>query len=178
MKQEVTINRSVLSLIEGDITNEETEVIVNAANTKLAGGSGVDGAIHRAGGRSIMEECRKIGHCPIGQAVITTGGTLKAKYVIHTVGPAYVDGTKDEAELLKSAYRESLKLASANGLKSISFPAISTGVYGYPLNEAAAIAIKTAIDYLEEQTGIETVRFVLFGKKAYKTFLEELNKLV
>lgn len=177
MKTEVTINRSLLSLIEGDITNEETEAIVNAANTKLAGGSGVDGAIHRAGGRSIKEECQKIGRCPIGQAVITTGGNLEAKYVIHTVGPVYIDGTKAEAELLKSAYWESLKLASARGLKSISFPAISTGVYGYPLNEAATIAIKTAIDYLKEHTDIETVRFVLFGSKAYNTFLEELNKL-
>lgn len=177
MKTEVTINRSLLSLIEGDITNEETEVIVNAANTKLAGGSGVDGAIHRVGGRSIMEECQKIGRCPIGQAVITTGGNLKVKYVIHTVGPVYIDGTKGEAELLKSAYWESLKLASVRGLKSISFPAISTGIYGYPLNEAATIAIKTAIDYLKEHNDIETVRFVLFGSKAYNTFSEELNKL-
>lgn len=178
MKPEVKINRSLLSLIDGDITNEKTEVIVNAANTKLAGGSGVDGAIHRAGGPSIMEECRKIGYCPTGQAVITTGGNLKAKYVIHTVGPVYINGTEGEAELLKSAYWESLKLASSRGLKSISFPAISTGVYGYPLSEAASIAIKTAVDYLNKHTDIETVRFVLFGSKAYDTFLKELKKLV
>ncbi len=177
MKTEIKINRSLLSLIEGDITNEETEVIVNAANTKLAGGSGVDRAIHRAGGPSIMEECRKIGRCPMGQAVITTGGNLKAKYVVHTVGPVYINGTEGEAELLRSAYWKSLKLASAKGLKSISFPAISTGVYGYPLSEAASIAIKTAADYLKEHTDIETVHFVLFGSKAYDTFLKELKKL-
>jgi O-acetyl-ADP-ribose deacetylase (regulator of RNase III) len=172
----VKINRSELSLVEGDITNEETDAIVNAANTRLMGGAGVDGAIHRAGGPSIMEECRKIGGCPIGQAVITTGGDLKAKYVIHTVGPIYKDGNRGEAKLLKSAYLESLKLASARGLKSISFPAISTGVYGYPIDEAAGIALKTAIDYLKEHTDIKLIRFVLFGNKAYNIFSEELKK--
>lgn len=178
MKTKVTINRSVLSLVEGDITNEETDVIVNAANTRLMGGAGVDGAIHRAGGPTIMEECRKIGGCPTGQAVITTGGNLKARYVIHTVGPIYKNGNRGEAKLLKSAYQESLRLASARGLKSISFPAISMGIYGYPAGEAAGIALETAIDYLKEHTDIGLIRFVLFGSKAYNIFSAELKKLV
>ena len=175
---EVKINKSTLALVEGDITMEETDAIVNAANSRLAGGGGVDGAIHRAGGPSIMAECRKIGGCPTGQAVITTGGNLKAKYVVHTVGPVYQGGAKGEAALLKSAHLESLKLASAKKLKSIAFPAISTGVYGYPVNEAACIALKTAIDYLKEHGDIELVRFVLFGRKTYDTFAEELKKLI
>jgi O-acetyl-ADP-ribose deacetylase (regulator of RNase III) len=175
---EVKINNSTLALAEGDITNESTDAIVNAANTRLAGGAGVDGAIHRAGGPSIMEACRKIGGCPTGQAVITTGGNLRANYVIHTVGPVYQGGNKGEAALLKSAHMESLKLASAKKLKSISFPAISTGVYGYPVNEAAQIALKTAMDYLKEHGDIELVRFVLFGRTTYDIFAEELNKLI
>jgi O-acetyl-ADP-ribose deacetylase (regulator of RNase III) len=175
---EANINNSTLALAEGDITTESTDAIVNAANTRLAGGAGVDGAIHRAGGPSIMEECRKIGGCPTGQAVITTGGNLRAKYVIHTVGPIYQGGNKGEAALLKSAHLESLKLASAKKLKSISFPAISTGVYGYPVHEAAQIALKTAIDYLKEHSDIELVRFVLFGRKTYDIFAEELRKLL
>jgi len=175
---EAKINNSTLALAEGDITNESTDAIVNAANTRLAGGAGVDGAIHRAGGPSIMEECRKIGGCPTGQAVITTGGHLSAKYVIHTVGPVYQGGNKGEAALLKSAHLESLKLASAKKLKSISFPAISTGVYGYPVHEAAQIALKTAINYLKEHSDIELVRFVLFGRKTYDIFAEELKRLL
>lgn len=177
MATEVKINKSTLSLVEGDITNEGTDAIVNAANTRLAGGAGVDGATHKAGGPAIMEECRKIGGCPTGQAVITTGGNLKAKYVIHTVGPVYKDGSKGEAKLLKSAHLESLKLASAKGLKSISFPAISTGVYGYPVDKAANIALATAIDYLQEHADMELIRFVLFGSKTYDIFSEELKKL-
>jgi O-acetyl-ADP-ribose deacetylase len=175
---EVKINTSTLSIVEGDITREETDAIVNAANSGLRGGGGVDGAIHRAGGPVILEECRKIGHCPTGQAVITTGGNLKARYVIHTVGPVYSNGNRNEAGLLKSAYLESLKLASKKGLKSVSFPAISTGAYGYPLNEAARIALKTAIDYLKEHQEIELVRFVLFGKPMYDVFAEQLKKLI
>jgi len=174
---EIQIGTSKLMIVEGDITREETDAIVNAANSGLRGGGGVDGAIHRAGGPAIMEECRKIGYCPAGQAVITTGGNLKAKYVIHTVGPVYTGGGRNEAELLKSAYLESLKLASKKGLKSLSFPAISTGAYGYPVSEAARIALKTAIDYLKEHPDIERVRFVLFGKPAYDVFAEEMKKL-
>jgi len=175
---EVKIGKSTLAIVEGDITKEETDAIVNAANSGLRGGGGVDGAIHRAGGPSILEECRKIGHCPTGQAVITTGGNLKAKHVIHTVGPVYSGGGRNEAGLLKSAYLESLKLASKKGLKSVSFPAISTGVYGYPLNEAARVALETAIDYLEEHQEIELVRFVLFGKPMFDVFAEQLKKRI
>jgi O-acetyl-ADP-ribose deacetylase (regulator of RNase III) len=175
---EAKVKNTVISIVQGDITQEETDAIVNAANTRLIGGGGVDGAIHSAGGPSIMEECRKIGGCPIGQAVITKGGNLKAKYVIHTVGPIYQGGAKGEANLLKSAYLESLKLVSARKLKSVSFPAISSGAYAYPLKEAAHIALKTTIDYLQEDTGIARVRFILFDKKLYDIFCEELRKLL
>jgi O-acetyl-ADP-ribose deacetylase len=175
---EIKINGNTLSLVQGDITKEETDAIVNAANSALKGGGGVDGAIHRAGGPAIMEECRKIGSCPTGQAVITTSGNLRAKYVIHTVGPVYHGGKRGEAELLKSTYLESLKLASEKGLKSISFPAISTGAYGYPLEEAALIALTTAIDYMRAHKDIELVRFVLFGSSTYDAFEEELKRLI
>ena len=175
---EVKINNATLALVQGDITKEETDAIVNAANSGLRGGGGVDGAIHRAGGPSIMEECRKIGYCPTGQAVVTAGGKLKAKHVIHTVGPVYKGGARGEANLLKSAYLESLKQATKKDVKSVSFPAISAGIYGYPLNEAAHIAIKTTIDYMKENKGIELVRFVLFDEKIYNIFSEELRKIV
>lgn len=171
----VKVNQSIISLKEGDITKEDTDAIVNAANSSLAGGGGVDGAIHRAGGPAIMEECRKIGECPTGKAVITTGGNLKAKYVIHTVGPIYSGGRRDEARLLKSAYKESLKLASSNGLKSISFPSISTGAYGYPLKDAANIALKTVVDYLKTNSDLNLVRFVLFGQQAYDEYKKALK---
>jgi O-acetyl-ADP-ribose deacetylase (regulator of RNase III) len=174
---DIQINKGTLSLIVGDITQEETDAIVNAANEGLRGGGGVDGAIHRAGGPAIMAACRQIGYCPTGQAVITTGGNLKAKYVIHTVGPIYRPGAGAE-KLLRSAYRESLKLASARGLKSIAFPSISTGAYGYPLDEAAHIALTTAIDYLKEHEDIRTIRFVLFDQKTHDVFSRELKKLV
>jgi len=175
---EVTINASRLTLTQGDITKESTDAIVNAANQHLAGGGGVDGAIHRAGGPLIMQECRKIGGCPTGHAVITTGGNLKARYVIHTVGPRYQGGNKGEAMLLKSAHLESLKLASARKLKSIAFPAISTGIYDYPIHDAATIALKTTIDYLKENSDIERVRFVLYDNTTYNIFTEELKKLL
>lgn len=175
---EVKINGSTLSVAEGDITFEETDAIVNAANSRLAGGGGVDGAIHRAGGPAIMEETRKkYDGCPTGKAVITGGGKLPAKFVIHAVGPVYRDGKRGEPELLRSAYLESLRLASANGIKSISFPALSAGAYGYPLVEAARIALTTAAGYLKKHPEIELVRFVLFGKQAYGVFEEELKKI-
>jgi O-acetyl-ADP-ribose deacetylase (regulator of RNase III) len=172
------INQGNIVLVEGDITEEETDAIVNAANSGLRGGAGVDGAIHRAGGPAIMAECRRIGGCPTGQAVITSGGKLKAKHVIHTVGPVYRGGTKGEADLLASAYLSSLKLAAAQGLKSIAFPAISTGVYGYPLAEAARIALATTIDYLRQHTDLKVIRFVLFDRRTYGTFACELKKLI
>ena len=175
---EVKVNQSTVSLVEGDITREDTDAIVNAANSRLAGGGGVDGAIHRSGGPAIMEECRKIGGCPTGKAVITTGGNLNARYVIHTVGPVYNGGGRNEAALLESAYRESLKLASSKGLTSIAFPSISTGAYGYPLAEAANIALKTVIDYLKVNIDLELVRFALFGRQAYEEYEKALKGMI
>jgi O-acetyl-ADP-ribose deacetylase (regulator of RNase III) len=173
---QVRVGTSVLELVEGDITRQDTDAIVNAANEQLRVGGGVDGAINRAGGPKIQEEARRIGHCPTGQAVITTGGNLPARYVIHTVGPIYHGGRRGEAELLASAYRESLKLASAKGLTSLAFPSISTGVYGYPLAEAAAIALTTVKDYLAGHPEIKLVRFVLFGRPTYDTYAQVLQE--
>ena len=174
---EVRAGSSRLVLAQGDITREETEAIVNAANTTLLGGGGVDGAIHRAGGPQILEECRRIGGCPTGEARITSGGRLKARYVIHAVGPVYRAGRRGEAALLAGAYRTSLELATAHGIRSVSFPAISTGAYGYPMAEAARVALRTALDYLREHSELELVRFVLFGEAAYSTFARELKAL-
>ncbi|NOZ68444.1 MAG: O-acetyl-ADP-ribose deacetylase [Deferribacteres bacterium] len=175
---EVKINKGILSLVEGDITKQDTDAIVNAANKSLRGGGGVDGAIHRAGGPKILEECIKIGGCETGEAVITTGGNLRAKYVIHTVGPVYRDGLHGEPRLLENAYRNCLKLAATKGIKSIAFPSISTGAYGYPLEEAAEIALKTAINCLKEDTGIELIRFVLFGQNALSVYEKKLKELI
>jgi O-acetyl-ADP-ribose deacetylase (regulator of RNase III) len=172
---EVKIGKTLFFLEEGDITQQETEAIVNAANSRLAGGGGVDGAIHRAGGPAIMEECRKIGECPTGQAVITTGGNLKARYVIHTVGPIYRDGTRGEEEQLAGAYRESLKLAQNKGVRSLSFPSLSTGAYGYPLDEAAAIALKTVVGFIRENPVFDRVGFVLFGRSSYQAYERALR---
>ena len=174
---EVTINRSKLELKEGDITEENTEAIVNAANRSLLGGGGVDGAIHRAGGPEILEECRKLGGCETGDAKITTGGNLKAKYVIHTVGPVYRGGGQNEAELLASCYRRSLDVAHENGIKTVSFPSISTGAYRYPVDEASRIALTTVIGYLKEHPEIELVRFVLFNRQAYDAYSRTLSSL-
>jgi O-acetyl-ADP-ribose deacetylase len=174
---ELPIGNSRLVLVQGDITREETDALVNAANSGLRGGGGVDGAIHRAGGPAIMAECRKIGGCPPGQAVLTTGGHLRARYVIHTVGPIYRDGSHGEGEILASAYRECLKLASAHKLKSLSFPAISAGVYGYPLQEAARIALATVLDYLKTHNDLELIRFVLFGQNTFDAFSAVLRDL-
>jgi O-acetyl-ADP-ribose deacetylase (regulator of RNase III) len=171
------IGSSRLELVEGDITKQDTEAIVNAANTTLLGGGGVDGAIHRAGGPQILEECRKIGGCPTGEARISTGGRLKAKWVIHAVGPVYRDGKHGEPELLASAYRNSLRLASERGIKTLAFPSIGTGAYGYPMAEAARIALKTAMEFLEGHPEIALVRFVLFGEAALRTYEEALEGL-
>jgi O-acetyl-ADP-ribose deacetylase (regulator of RNase III) len=180
---EVTINQAKLSIIEGDITRQETEAIVNAANSSLMGGGGVDGAIHRAGGPAILEECKRIraerGSLPTGKAVITTGGDLKAKYVIHTVGPIWRGGDKGESELLASAYRESLKLAAENSLSSISFPSISTGAYGYPVAEAAKVALRAIISFLQQNvTSIKEIVFVLFDSMTYKTYCSALEEIL
>jgi O-acetyl-ADP-ribose deacetylase (regulator of RNase III) len=174
----VEVGSSTLELVEGDITQQDTEAIVNAANERLRGGGGVDGAIHRAGGPQILEECKKIGGCPTGEARITTGGRLKARWVIHTVGPVYRDGKHREPELLASAYRNSLRLASENGIKSVACPSISTGAYGYPMADAAGIALRTVLEYLKDLPEITFVRFVLFGQAALRTYEEALEDLV
>ncbi len=174
----VLVGGSVLELVEGDITKQDTEAIVNAANTSLLGGGGVDGAIHRAGGPQILEACKRIGGCPTGEARITPGGRLKARWVIHTVGPVYRDGKHREPELLANAYRNSLQLASAKGIKTVAFPSISTGAYGYPVADAARIGLRTTIEYLKGHPEISLVRFVLFGPaalQAYETALVELH---
>jgi O-acetyl-ADP-ribose deacetylase (regulator of RNase III) len=175
---EVKFGETVFFLEEGDITRQETEAIVNAANSRLVGGGGVDGAIHRAGGPAIMEECRRIGECPTGQAVITTAGKLKANYVIHTVGPIYRGGAQGEADLLASAYLESLKLAQKKGIHSLSFPSLSTGAYGYPLDEAAAIALNTIVGFIKENPVFDRVGFILFGPPSYQAYERALNKLI
>ncbi len=174
----VQFGKSVLELVEGDITKQETEAIVNAANTSLLGGGGVDGAIHRAGGPQILEECKKIGGCPIGEARITTGGRLKAKWVIHTVGPVYRDGKHREPELLADAHRNSLQLASEKGIQSVAFPSISTGAYGYPMVDGARIGLRAAIEFLKAHPEISLVRFVLFGQAALNTYETVLVELV
>lgn len=171
-------NQTIIELVTGDITLENTDAIVNAANSRLAGGAGVDGAIHRAGGPTIMDQCRQIGNCPTGQAVITTGGNLKARYVIHTVGPIYRGGTQNEARMLGSAYQNSLHLARRKGLQSISFPAISCGVYGYPVGEAAHLALKSCIEFVQDNTEIQLIRHVLFDQRMYDMFAQEFKKLI
>lgn len=173
----IQVGKSVLKLIEGDITLQDTEAIVNAANSSLLGGGGVDGAIHRAGGPRILEECRKIGGCPTGEARITSGGRLVARYVIHTVGPVYRDGSRGEPELLARAYRSSLELASRHGIRTVAFPSISTGAYGYPLRDAARIALNTVSSYLKEHREIELVQFVLFGRHAYEAYAAALEEV-
>jgi O-acetyl-ADP-ribose deacetylase (regulator of RNase III) len=162
----------------GDITQQDTDAIVNAANTTLLGGGGVDGAIHRAGGPAILDECRRLGGCATGDAKLTTGGRLKARHVIHTVGPVYRDGRHREPELLASAYRRSLEVASEHGLRSVAFPSISTGAYGYPVRDAARVALRTVADYLREHDDIELVRFVLFSAgdlAVYQDVTKELS---
>ena len=161
---------------EGDITKQSTDAIVNAANSSLMGGGGVDGAIHRGGGPAILEECRKIvardGHLPPGEAVQTTGGKLPAAFVIHTVGPVWHDGMQGESGILANAYRNSLRLADRLGLQSLAFPAISTGVYGYPAEAAAAVAVCTLIDELAKARTVHEVRFVLYSPTMLSVFIQ------
>ena len=174
----VKVNDSALELVEGDITEQSTDAIVNAANRALLGGGGVDGAIHRAGGPRILEECRKLGGCDTGDAKITTGGNLLASHVIHTVGPVYREGKHREAELLESCYRRSLEVASEHGLRTIAFPSISTGAYGYPLEQASRIALGTVIEYLRGHPEIRLVRFVLYGQRSWNAYAEALDDLL
>lgn len=178
---EKTINQARLSITKGDITLQTTDAIVNAANSSLMGGGGVDGAIHRAGGPAILEECKQIvsqqGRLPTGKAVITTAGNMKAKYVIHTVGPIWHGGSQGESELLASAYRESLQLAADKNLSSIAFPSISTGAYGYPIDEASRIAIKTVASFLSKETSVKEVVFVLFDSRTFDAYTSALNEI-
>lgn len=166
---------SRIKFIQGDITQQKVDAIVNAANSSLMGGGGVDGAIHSKGGPSILEECKKIaakiGRLPTGEAVITTAGNLSAKYVIHTVGPVWSGGTRNEPILLRNCYINSLKCADENAVKTIAFPSISTGAYRYPVKEAAKIAVSAIREYLAGDTGIEEVRLVLFDKQTLKAYL-------
>jgi O-acetyl-ADP-ribose deacetylase (regulator of RNase III) len=170
----------MITLLKGDITRIKADAIVNAANSSLLGGGGVDGAIHRAGGPAILEACRAIrakqGGCDTGEAVITTAGQLPAKYVIHTVGPVWNGGDKGEPELLANCYRNSLRLAVENGVKSIAFPNISTGVYHFPKPEAAAIAIETVQRFVANDNSLEEVFFVCFDDENYALYKERLEE--
>ncbi|MBC7997466.1 MAG: O-acetyl-ADP-ribose deacetylase [Leptolyngbya sp.] len=167
--------------MRGDITAQDVDAIVNAANSGLRGGSGVDGAIHKGGGPQILEECIVIlntqGKLPPGQAVITSGGNLKARHVIHTVGPIWRGGASNEEETLASAYRESLNLANQYDLKTVSFPSISTGAYGFPLDKAAPIAIKTAAEFLRGESSVQEITFCLFGVDAMDEFQKAMDAL-
>ena len=172
----LTINGVTLSLLQGDITTVKADALVNAANAGLRGGGGVDGAIHSAGGPNIMMECRKIGSCPTGSAVATTAGKLPAKYVFHAVGPIY-HGSKEDERLLASAYQSCLNLAEQHRIHSIAFPSLSTGVYGYPLELAAPIALHTIIEHLKKPTTLQQVTMVLYGSQAYQAFEKALQDI-
>lgn len=170
---------SKMKLLRGDITKMEVDAIVNAANSSLLGGGGVDGAIHRAGGPQILAECYKIrqrqGGCPTGEAVITTGGKLPAEYVIHTVGPVWQGGQNGEPQLLSDCYRNALQLAVDNGIKSIAFPNISTGIFGFPKAEACQIAIRTVKSFLREHNTIEEAIFVCFDEENFRLYEKEMT---
>lgn len=166
-----------LTLLQGNLVEVEAEAIVNAANAALAGGGGVDGAIHRAAGPNIMAECRKIGGCPTGSAVATSAGNLKARYIFHAVGPIYQFRAND-AQLLANAYQACLNLAEHYQIRTIAFPSLSTGAYGYPISEAAPIALQTILTHIKQSTSLQEVIFVLFGDSAYKTYEKNLQKLL
>ena len=159
-------------------TKETVDAIVNAANRSLLGGGGVDGAIHRAGGHAILEQCRKLGGCETGDAKITTGGNLPAKYVIHTVGPVWRGGNQGENSKLKSAYHRSMEVASENKVRTIAFPSISTGAYGFPIERASRIALQTVLDYLKEHKDIKQVNFVLFSNHDLDVYKNTLSEFV
>jgi O-acetyl-ADP-ribose deacetylase (regulator of RNase III) len=176
------VGKAKVRLVKGDITEMETDAIVNAANSSLMGGGGVDGAIHRKGGSKILEECKKIRATvwpeglPTGRAVITSAGNLKAKHVIHTVGPVWHGGNRGEAELLAQAYQNSLRTAVSNKLKTVAFPSISTGAYGYPIGNASRIALKTVKDFLEKEDGLSEVIFVLFSEHDLKLYVDSAKE--
>jgi O-acetyl-ADP-ribose deacetylase (regulator of RNase III) len=166
-----------VEIIEGDITKQEVDAIVNAANTSLLGGGGVDGAIHRAAGPELLEETRKIGGCPTGEARSSKGYRLPAKWVIHTVGPIWSGGKRNEEELLANCYRNSFKVAKDLGIKSMAFPSISTGAYRFPLNRATGIALEETKKFLRDDRDMDKVIFVCFGEKILKTYQEEYKRV-
>jgi O-acetyl-ADP-ribose deacetylase (regulator of RNase III) len=180
---EFMFGKTKIRIVQGDITEQDMDAIVNAANSSLMGGGGVDGAIHRKGGPKILEECKKIRETtwpdglPTGKAVITTGGNLKARYVIHTVGPVWHGGKHGESELLAETYKNSLKLAVSKGLKSIAFPSISTGAYGYSIEKASKIALKTVKEFLEKEDQLDEVVLVLFSKPDLETYEKAAREL-
>lgn len=169
--------KNSMEIIRGDITRLQVDAVVNAANSSLLGGGGVDGAIHRAAGPKLLEECKTLGGCPTGEAKLTAGYNLPAKHVIHTVGPVWHGGHKNEAELLGNCYRNSLQLAADHRLRIIAFPAISTGVYGYPFDQAARISLLTTGDFLQRHDLPQQVTFVLFSHKDFKRFTEIFDGL-
>ncbi len=179
---ETQVGKALLRLTTGDIADQETDVVVTAAHWRLNKGNGTDGTIHTKGGPRIYEECRRIGGCPIGDAVITTGGDLKARYVIHAVGPVWRGGDEEEHKLLASAYRRSLQVAVENGLRSISFPSISTGAFVYPMRLAAPIAMRTILEFLrKEPHELTEVRMVLYtreNERAYSIYADVLSELL
>ncbi|HVN70605.1 MAG TPA: macro domain-containing protein [Desulfomonilia bacterium] len=172
--KEIRVGKSRLQFLVGDITAQDTEAVVNAANKQLAPGGGVAGAIHRAAGPGLWEECKKLGGCETGEAKISSGHNLPNKYVVHTVGPVY-SGSKSDALLLRACYINSLKVADKHGISSISFPALSTGIFGYPVDKAAYVAIKAVKEYLEGETGIKVVRMVLYDEGSYREHLRALD---
>lgn len=184
MMHEAQFGSATLTLLRGDLTDQAVDAIVNAANSTLMGGGGVDGAIHRRGGAAILEECKRIraerypSGMPTGDAVSTTGGALKARRVIHTAGPIWRDGHSHEAELLARAYRNALTLAAEEGLRTVAFPSISTGAYGFPVREAARIALSTVIDFLRVDDTLSHVRFVLFSDGDLRVYEAALDALL
>ena len=174
---QATIGSTMIELVQGNIVDQAVDAIVNAANSSLLGGGGVDGAIHRAAGPELEFACRKLGGCPPGEARITPGFRLRARYIIHTVGPVYHDGRHGEAEVLAAAHHNSLALASTHNLATIAFPAISTGIYGYPLSLAAPVALSTVHKFLEHDQELRLVRFVLWDQTALDAFTEALQQL-
>ena len=170
----IAVESTTLRLRRGDITEEDVDCIVNAANSSLMGGGGVDGAIHRVGGPQILEECRAIrkahGECPTGEAVLTSGGRLRARYVLHTVGPVWQGGTSDEDHLLRNAYNNCLRIAAERGLSSIAFPSISTGVYGFPIERAARIAFDAVCKFIHGHHEIREVRFIVFSDNDFQVY--------
>lgn len=175
---EVKVHHTLLHLVQGDITQQHVDAIVNAANNSLLGGGGVDGAIHRAGGPAILAECRRVGPCPTGEVRLTGGGDLPAQYVIHAVGPIYDGNAERSAPLLAHTYRSCLDLAVQHQIRTMAFPSISTGAYGYPVDEAASVALDTIITFVRYDPAIELVRFVLFDSRTFVAYHQALEHLM